>query len=804
MKKYFKRFLSLILALSLMPTIGFAASQNGFEKGDPNTYWGVLYSPGDSDETFVKSVNITTEMFEAKGAKNLAKEVSSSLKLMPEGRRVIDLTNFTYLLGNKKKNYFFLNDDYVQLMKKNADDFFRELKALDAPLDYVIDDNEDGIVCYAIENAAIKNFKGSSETTTQTIQTKGHLYEEWIKEQLIAIEKLPEYQKVRPMLEEAGYVFGEEYDLEYINIFPGAQEPRRSVFYSKERPEGADTTHTIFNEVMDQGIFLTAYREAVYEQAIKYYPDILFSNYGDSVDTGKLPIYNYNGTKSHQSGKTNTFLPGNATAMVRYGNFKDIEQNPPAEYPWETMPNTAFNQLLLAMFATNNNTIASNNEIPYMVWVGMKTWTPGGQGGYQNFHNTDYYEEAMFHFGLCNPNPYLIYNQDSQSQGDDLNILRSVFRQLGELVGFDDRKVIIPTLNQAVSWDQRYIVSGMSANGKGIFRVTPDLYTPGVSMENFLVSTLDGVTFRIGNQYVKFPEGSYIYEPEEKVSEYGYWVITEEPVWPEEWRTIDDYLPDMPVATDDLLPAGEDMEPTETLPDPDNYLKPIIEEDSQSDLPLTPSEGGKDETDTPSVSKPTATTLKLNPIKGDGYKITIVDGGMPRDMVGHWAQHSLANMMGLGILKGSDVGMEPDRMITKAEFLTMLTRILGVKTSAYEGGYSDVAQDAWYADVMSTVARGGWIEDEGGNLHPEVDLTRGKLCTILIKALGITESAPDAGFSDTYYLGRETKNAINTAAHLGLIEGYPDGSFGANNICTRAEMATIFERLLLVIPDLFE
>ncbi len=807
MKKVLYRILACIVALSLMPTIALAGPQDSFEKGDPNTFWGILYTPATSDETLVKAVNVKTDMLEAKGAKVLAKEVAAQLKLQPEGKRCIDLTAFTYCLSDNMTNYFFLSDDSKEYLRKNTDSFFKALKEEGAELDVVIDDNESGIVCYAVENYAIQNFKGEGESISQTIKTKGHLYEEWIKEQLIAIEKMPEYQEVRPLLEENGFVFGEEYDLEYINIFPGAQEPRRTVFYSKERPEGADRAYKIFNETMDQGIYFTTYREVVYEQIAKYYPDVKFSNYGDDVGTGMLDMVNYQGTPSPATGHKNTFIPGTHTALVRYGNFKDIVKYPPADYPWDTMPNTSFNQLLHAMRSTQNNTIASNNEIGFMVWVGIKGWTsPNGQGGYNNFNRTDYYQEAMFHFGLCNPDPFLIYNQDSPTTGDDFKLLKRIFAQLGELVGFEDRKVIIPTLNQVVSYDQRYIVSGMSANGKGIFRITPDLYCPGVSMDNFLVSTMDGITFRIGNQYVKFPEGSYIYQPEDVVSQYGYWVVTEEPVWPEEWRTADDYLPDMPIATEDYIPTGIDYEITETLPDPNNYeKKKIVEEDAPvNPTPSKPTEDKKEEEGTSQVTKPVQTTLKLNPIMGAAKtKVNVVEGAMPYDMIGHWAQHSLANMKGLGVMNGSDIGMEPDRIITKAELLAMLVRILGVKTTAYTEGYSDVEAGTWYADIVSTAAKGGWIEDEGGMLNPNVDITRAKMCSILVKALGVTVDAEPTSYTDTYFLGAEAKNAINTATALGLVQGYPDGSFGSNKFCTRAEIATIFERLLLIIPELY-
>ena len=807
MKKVLYRILACIVALSLMPTIALAGPQDNFEKGDPDTFWGILYTPSDSDDTFVKAVNVTTPMLEADGAKTLAKKVAAQLKAQPEGKRCIDLTNFTYCLSDNMQNYFFLSEDSKEFLRNNTDSFFKALKEEGAELDVVIDDNESGIVCYAVENYAIQNFKGEGESIAQTIKTKGHLYEEWIKEQLIAIEKMPEYQKVRPLLEANGFVFGEEYDLEYINIFPGAQEPRRTVFYSKERPEGADVAYQIFNATMDEGIYFTAYREAVYDQIVKYYPDIKYSNYGDSVGTGMLDMVNYQGTPSKATGHKSTFITGTHTAPVRYGNFKDIVKNPPADYPWDTMPNTPFNQLVHAMRSTQNNTIASNNEIGFMVWVGIKGWSsPTGQGGYNNFNHTDYYQEAMFHFGLCNPDPWLIYNQDSSSTGDDLNLLKRIFTQLGELVGFEDRKVIIPTLNQVVTYDQRYIVSGMSANGKGIFRITPDLYCPGVSMDNFLVSTMDGITFKIGNQYVKFPEGSYIYQPEDKISEYGFWVITEEPVWPQEWRTADDPLPDMPIATDDFMPTGIDYESTETMPDPNNYeKKKVVEDDTPvGPTPSKPSEDNKEEgQQTGQVTKPVATTLKLNPIMGSKTKVNVVEGPMPSDMVGHWAQHSLANMRGLGVMQGSDIGMEPDRIITKAELLAMLVRILGVKTTAYTEGYSDVEAGTWYADIVSTAAKGGWIEDEGGMLNPNVDITRAKMCSILVKAMGVTVDAAPTSYTDTYFLGAEAKNAINTATALGLVQGYPDGSFGSNKFCTRAEIATIFERLLLIIPELY-
>lgn len=802
MKKTLTGLLAMLMVFMFIPCTALAAEQ--FEKGNPDTFWGILYSESVSDETLVRSVNIKTDHLIAKGAAALSKEVAAKLKEQPEGRRVIDITGFTYIMSENMQNYFFLSEESVEKLRKNTDDFFSALKATGAELDYVIDDNESGIVCYGIENAAISHFRSGSESVQDTIAKNGHLYEEWMKDELIRIEKLPEYQAVRPDLEAAGYVFGEEYDLEYINIYPGAQEPRRSRFYEEERPEGADTTFSIFNEVFNGSIFWKTYNEVVYETIVKYYPDIKFSNYGKAYGTGKLPVYNYQGTRS-APGVRGAYV-GTASSTVNYGNFKMIADNPPAEYPYEKMADTAFNQLLIEMIKNYNVVIGSAEKgLGFMPWVGMRTWVSDGQSAYHNHYNTDYYNEMLLHFGMFNPDPFLIYNFDSTSYGDDLQLLRDAFKELGELVGFDDRKTIIPSLNAVPSWDQRYFLSGMEANGKGVWRITPDLFTPGVSIENFLVNTINGVNFRIGNQCIEFPEGSFIYEPEDKVSQYGYWVVTPDATWPNEYRSLDYPLPDEPVDTADHMPDGINQEVSETMPDPNNYLKPIIEEDSSTQVPSTqiPDKGASSSEQT--TEAPVVTThLTLNPIMGKGGKIQLFEGTMPADAKGHWAENSFSNMMAFGIMQGTDIGMEPDRMINKAEFLAMLMRVLGVKTTEYAGGYNDVSADAWYADIVGTAASGGWIQAETGSLlAPETNLTRAKMCAILVKAMGLATTEGSSEFNDLYYLNADAQNSIKAISALGLIEGYPDGSFRPNNICTRAEMAVVFERLLHVIPDLF-
>ena len=81
-----------------------------------------------------------------------------------------------------------------------------------------------------------------------------------------------------------------------------------------------------------------------------------------------------------------------------------------------------------------------------------------------------------------------------------MKLIQNIMYQLDDLCGFEDRR---PLVTKAVDWNKRYVLSGMYAGGKNVWRITPDLYAPGVSMENFIVDK-DNMIFQIGNEIVDF------------------------------------------------------------------------------------------------------------------------------------------------------------------------------------------------------------------------------------------------------------------------------------------------------------
>jgi len=114
--------------------------------------------------------------------------------------------------------------------------------------------------------------------------------------------------------------------------------------------------------------------------------------------------------------------------------------------------------------------------------------------------------------------------------------------------------------------------------------------------------------------------------------------------------------------------------------------------------------------------------------------------------------------------------------------------------------YKDVPADAWYASYLNLDCLSGYPD---GTFRPEQLVTRAELAKIVISAIGETPSTTaTASFTDvanTYW----AKGYIERAKELGIIGGYGDGSFKPTNYVTRQEAAKIFVLASESIPTAY-
>lgn len=154
-----------------------------------------------------------------------------------------------------------------------------------------------------------------------------------------------------------------------------------------------------------------------------------------------------------------------------------------------------------------------------------------------------------------------------------------------------------------------------------------------------------------------------------------------------------------------------------------------------------------------------------------------------------------------------DGDVHPQGNITRAEVATIFFRLLRdpVRTQYWSqtNGYSDVPGNKWYNNAISTLSNMGIICGyPDGTFRPDAPITRAELTKIAAGFFSDPRVAAtyDGCFSDVH--GAEWYiSYLMTALEEGLIEGYPDGSFRPNRPITRAETCTIVNRTLGRKPE---
>lgn len=149
-------------------------------------------------------------------------------------------------------------------------------------------------------------------------------------------------------------------------------------------------------------------------------------------------------------------------------------------------------------------------------------------------------------------------------------------------------------------------------------------------------------------------------------------------------------------------------------------------------------------------------------------------------------------------LQGDDLGtFRPLANMTRAEVAQMFYNLLLDKSVVQTVTFSDVNAEAWYAKAVHTLASMGIVEGYAGAYRPMEPITRAEFTAIAVRFAN--EQAGRVKFTDVPESHWAYK-AIGTAAHYGWIKG-SDGKFSPNLNISRAEVATIVNRMLVRIAD---
>lgn len=146
-----------------------------------------------------------------------------------------------------------------------------------------------------------------------------------------------------------------------------------------------------------------------------------------------------------------------------------------------------------------------------------------------------------------------------------------------------------------------------------------------------------------------------------------------------------------------------------------------------------------------------------------------------------------------------DDTIRPDGDMTRAEAIAVVARLQKLDLSDKSSKiYKDAKADMWYNGAINAAYREGYLlEKEGESIRPNDKITRAELAELISHIDKKNNSL--APFEDVK--GHKFEAAINQAYGNERIKGYPDGTFKPDNTITRAEVATMLNKLYDRYPD---
>ncbi|MFC5404740.1 immunoglobulin-like domain-containing protein [Cohnella soli] len=178
------------------------------------------------------------------------------------------------------------------------------------------------------------------------------------------------------------------------------------------------------------------------------------------------------------------------------------------------------------------------------------------------------------------------------------------------------------------------------------------------------------------------------------------------------------------------------------------------------------------------------------------------------DVAGHWAQIAVNDMGSRMIIEGTGGGQfSPNRDITRAEFTAIIVRALGLKLENGSMSFSDVKTTDWYSNAIQTAYAYGLIGgNNDGTFCPNDKITREQAMVILSKAMKITglksklsAQSGDATlrlFTDASEVSAWAQSSVADNIQAGIASGKSATKLAPKDFMTRAEVATIIQRLL--------
>lgn len=163
----------------------------------------------------------------------------------------------------------------------------------------------------------------------------------------------------------------------------------------------------------------------------------------------------------------------------------------------------------------------------------------------------------------------------------------------------------------------------------------------------------------------------------------------------------------------------------------------------------------------------------------------------------HWAYESVRRAAEIGLVRGNGSGVFGfGRVVTRAEYATMLCRLMDWELVAPEAGSfgDNQDKDAWYYAAIETAYLHGALLRFNASCEPNAPITREEMASILVRALDYSALAgmvqADCPFDDV----TTNRGYMALAYRMGLVNGTGERTFAPSDKCTREQAAVVLLR----------
>lgn len=217
--------------------------------------------------------------------------------------------------------------------------------------------------------------------------------------------------------------------------------------------------------------------------------------------------------------------------------------------------------------------------------------------------------------------------------------------------------------------------------------------------------------------------------------------------------------------------------------------------------------GGGSTTTTTQPTTPATTTQPTAPVTST-QQVTSPNSNVQTnlgtfvDTESHWANEAIKELSARGVVSGYEGNeFRPQKTVSRAEFATMLIKLMKIDGNVEQSDFSDVTQADWYYKPVMLAKQKGIVSGTGlDSFGPNGEITREQMMVMILRAAKqnniVIDSSKAKEFNDTSNISEYALESIKMASAMGIISGDENNNFNPKGKATRAEAAIVMKKLL--------